>query len=141
MSEASDLRAEFDRGFAIAPPERGASGHELLRIELAGEPAALVLASVTAIHVDLTIVPVPATSPALLGIAAIHNALVPIYDLRVLRGTATDRKPRWVALAGESGFAFDGFLGHVRVDALPPGGVVSAEGRLHVVIDLSGALR
>lgn len=139
-SDARQLRDAFDRSFATAPAAEVA-GHELLRIELAGEPAVLVLGSITALHVDLRVVPVPATSPALLGIAAVHNVLVPVYDLRALRGAATDRAPRWVAIAGDNGFAFDGFLGHVRVDELPAGGVVSAEGRLHVVIDLAGALR
>ncbi len=137
MSRADDLREAFDRGFAAAPATARPPQHELLRIELAGEPHVIPLAAIDSIHVDLPIVPVPATSTTLLGVIAVRGAIVPVYDLRGLLGLATARPPRWLAIAGTSAYAFDGFEGHLAVTDDPrTRGVVSHEGRLHRLIDL-----
>jgi hypothetical protein len=141
VSRASELRDAFDRGFAAAPAADPGTPHELLRIELAGEPYALVLADLSSLHVDLEIVPVPARTPALLGVIALRGAIVPVYDLRRLLGLAATRPPRWIAVVGASAFAFDHFAGHFSVAELPPGRVVHHEGRLHPLVDFVVALQ
>jgi CheW-like protein len=141
LSRASELRDAFDRGFAAAPAVDPGTRHELLRIELAGEPYALVLAELSSLHVDLEIVPVPARTPALLGVIALRGAIVPAYDLRRLLGLAAARPPRWLAVAGASAFAFDQFVGHFSVAELPAGRVVHHEGRLHPLVDFEVALQ
>jgi hypothetical protein len=141
VSRASELRDAFDRGFAAAPAADPGTRHELLRIELAGEPYALVLADLSSLHVDVEIVPVPARTPALLGVIALRGAIVPAYDLRRLLGLSTTRPPRWLAIAGASAFAFDHFAGHFSVAELPQGRVIHHEGRLHPLVDFGVALQ
>ncbi len=93
---ARELHEAFDREFARAPRAPDAPGHELLRIALDGEPYALVLCDdLESIHVDLRIVPVPATAPEVLGVGAVRGAIVVIRDLRALLGLETTRAPRW----------------------------------------------
>jgi chemotaxis signal transduction protein len=140
MSRADELREAFDRGFAEAPAVVSGAGYELLRIELAGEPYVVPLADVTSLHVDLRIVPVPATAPTLLGVIALRGAILAVYDLRALLGLATARSARWIVVANGVGFAFDGFAGHLRVDDVSVRGVVEFEGRLHPIVDLKGVL-
>lgn len=141
MTRASELRDAFDRGFAAAPAIDRGTGHQLLRIELAGEPYALVLAELSSLHVDLEIVPVPARTPALLGVIALRGAIVPAYDLRRLLGLAATRPPRWFVVVGASAFAFDQFTGHFSVPELPPGRVVHHGGRPHPLVDFAAALQ
>ena len=121
MSRASELRDAFDRGFAAAPAADGGARHELLRIELAGEPYALALSEIRSLHVDLAIVPVPSRAPALLGVIALRGAIVPVYDLRRLLGLPTDRPSRWVVVAGNNAFAFDHVAGHFSAAVLVSG--------------------
>jgi hypothetical protein len=145
VSERADaMRAAFDAGFAQAIAATDARAHtDLLTFEAAGQSFACAQAEVAALHVDLAIVPVPTQAPAFLGIAAIRNALVPIFDLRVLLGLATAAPPRWVIVAHGAvpiGLAFERFVGHVRWrDALPAGGlrVVRLGERAHDVLDLA----
>jgi purine-binding chemotaxis protein CheW len=141
MTRASELRDAFDRGFAAAPAVDPGTRHELLRIELAGEPYALVLADLSSLHVDLEIVPVPARTPALLGVIALRGTIVPAYDLRLLLGLAATRPPRWLVVAGAGAFAFDQFIGHFSVAELPPGRVVHHEGRPHPLVDFGVAVQ
>lgn len=141
MSRASELRDAFDRGFAAAPAIDKGTRHELLRIELAGEPYALALADLSSLHVDLEIVPVPARTPALLGVIALRGSIVPVFDLRLLLGLAATRPARWVAVVGASAFAFDQFSGHISVAELPATRVVHHEGRLHPLVDFRVALQ
>lgn len=141
MSRASELRDAFDRGFAEAPAPSAAARHELLRIELAGEPYAIALADIASLHIDQKIVPVPAHTPALLGVIAMRGAIVPVYDLRLLLGVAATRPPRWLAIAGANAFAFDHVVGHFSVTELPPGRVIQHAGRMHPLVDFGVALQ
>ena len=140
MSRADELREAFDRGFAEPPAVVAGAGYELLRIELAGEPYVVPLADVTSLHVDLRIVPVPATVPTLVGVIALRGEILAVYDLRALLGLATARSARWVVVVKAIGYAFDGFAGHLRVDDVSVRGVVEHEGRLHPIVDLKGIL-
>ena len=137
MTRAEQMRAAFDRSFA-EPPALEAIGTEVLRIELAGDPYVVALREVSSIHVDLKIVPVPATVATLIGVVAVRGVLIAVYDLRALRGVSTDKRPRWILVADGVGFAFDGFLGHLSVAGTLERGVIEHDGRLHPVVELKG---
>jgi hypothetical protein len=115
MNRAGDLRAEFDAAFARAPAEP-AQFVELLAIRLGGEPYAISLADISAVHASLEIVPLPTASRELLGVAAIGAAIVPVYDLRALLRSKLDGAPRWTVVdkRGGAAYAFDGFEGSFR---------------------------
>lgn len=141
MSRADELRDAFDRSFAAAPAVDQRAPHELLRIELGGEPYAIALAEIRSLHVDLAIVPVPARAPALLGVVAVRGAIVPVYDLRRLLGLPATKPPRWAVIAGDSAFAFDHVAGHFSVAELPAGRTVHHAGRVHPLVDFEVALQ
>ncbi|MEO6772905.1 MAG: chemotaxis protein CheW [Kofleriaceae bacterium] len=141
MNRARQLREAFDRGFAAAPATAPELRHELLRIEVGGAPYAIVLADLASLHVDLEIVPVPARSPALLGVIALRGAIVPVFDLSVMLGVAARRPPRWLAIAGANAFAFDHVAGHCSVAELPAGRVIQHDGRAHPLVDFGLALQ
>lgn len=116
MSErARELRQIFDRGFADAVVEKPTT-FDYLKIRVGGEPFAVALPEVAALHADLRIASMPSPAHELLGIAAVRTALVPIYDLRRAIGSSATLPPRWTILVagGTAGFAFDGFDGHAR---------------------------
>ena len=145
---AAELRAAFDRGFAESPIGPRPAELELLRVQLAGEPFAIALADIAAIHVDLKVVAVPATAPELLGVIAVRAQILPAYDLRAVLGVARDLPPRWivVARAAQAAFAFDGFDGLVRVAEAPvasasrfASAVVTLAGRSTSILDLRAA--
>jgi chemotaxis signal transduction protein len=143
-----ELRAAFARGFAAAPAPEAEPGTALLRIRLGDEPCAIVLAECARLHADLAIVPMPSPARALLGLAAVRAAIVPIYDLRAILGVATGTRPRWLVIGRDApvlGYAFDAFDGYVHVATRAIGGTigeavrggVTLEGRYHRVLDLA----
>ena len=149
MTERLDeLRAAFARGFAAAPAPEAEPGIELLRIRLGDEPYAIILAECAGLHADLAIVPMPSPARALLGLAAVRAAIVPVYDLRAVLGATTGTRPRWLVIGRDApvlGFAFEAFDGyvHVATRAIGPAsgealrGGVTIEGRYHQVLDLA----
>jgi purine-binding chemotaxis protein CheW len=132
---AAELRAAFDRGFAERPASTGAASIDVLKIRLAGEPYGALVAHVASIHVDLRLAPVPSPVAALLGVAAVRGAIVPVYDLRALVGVSAAEPPRWIVLAVDlvRGYAFDGFVGLVRATAVVAGSIVHAGERFPAV--------
>lgn len=143
MTERSDdLRQQFDRGFAEPPAPDKPATFDYLRIRVGGEPFAVALAEVSSFHTDLRVAPMPSPVRALLGIAAVRAALVPIYDLRLTIGASTSLPARWSILvrSGLGGFSFDGFDGHARTItriAVEAGGVrplVTLDGHAYPVI-------
>lgn len=118
------MRAEFDRAFSspAVPPARDRA--RLLGIRVGGDPFALALDDVVAIHVDRKIVPVPSAAPTLLGIASFRGALAPVHDLRLLLGYPARTPTRWLVLvAGATpiGLAFEAFDGQIAAtSALEP---------------------
>lgn len=112
------LRDDFDRSFALPPPARDPDTVDILLVRVGDEPWALRLAEVAAVHVDLAIAAMPTDDAAFLGLVTVRNALVPVFDLAVLRGArGAASAGRWfVAPRGEIAMIFtvDGFDGHHR---------------------------
>ena len=116
------MRAEFDRAFASPPALPGRGGARLLGIRVGGDPFALPLDGVLAVHVDRKIVPVPSGAPTLIGIASFRGALAPVHDLRLLLGYPARMATRWLVLvAGATpiGLAFDAFDGQLDAPSAP----------------------
>jgi chemotaxis signal transduction protein len=108
------MRAEFDRAFSSPAVPRARDGTRLLGIRVGGDPFALALDDVVAIHVDRKIVPVPSAAATLLGIASFRGALAPVHDLRLVLGYPARAPTRWLVLvAGPVGLAFDAFDGQL----------------------------
>ncbi|HUJ57463.1 MAG TPA: chemotaxis protein CheW [Kofleriaceae bacterium] len=137
---AAELRAAFDRGFA--EPVRGPRGatRDVLRVRVGGQPHAIELAEVAALHVDRRVVALPTRARELLGVVAIRGAILPVYDLRAVLGLDPAGPPRWViALAAAAvAVALDGFEGLVRTAAAP---IARGEGRfVRGALALDGAM-
>jgi chemotaxis signal transduction protein len=147
---AQKLRAAFDRGFAEPPAAPRPAHVDLLRVRIGGEPHALAMAEIAAIHVDLRIAAMPTTAAELLGVIAVRAAIVPVYDLRAVLGIPAAGKPRWTVLAAglAAAFAFEDFDGHLRITGSPAAdssrrfvrGIVSHEGRVHPIVDLTAVV-
>jgi len=119
--KAAELRALFDRSFAVAEleqDERGEARVDVLAIRVADQGYALRLSELQAVHAERKLVAVPSPAPELLGLVGLRGLVVPIYDLRQLLGYPAGPAPRWLALAHASspvGFAFDGLDAHLRL--------------------------
>lgn len=113
---AAELRRDFDRNFALPPPEGLASQQHLLALRIDGQPFAIRLLEIAALMAGKKIVRVPGSNSALLGIVGSRGAIVPVYDLQSLIGHARSAAPRWlaVAAAAQIGLAFDTFEGQLR---------------------------
>lgn len=133
------LRREFDESFATPEGERPELV-PLLAIRVGGRPFALSLSELGGTAAGARIAPVPARSPALLGLAGIRGRVVPVFDLASLFGEAKpEATPRWIALSQGNeaiGLAFSELEGHLerRPEEL---GAYSAEGQKWI----RGALR
>ena len=106
----------------VAPALPGRGGARLLGIRVGGDPFALALDGVLAVHVDRKIVPVPSGAPTLIGIASFRGALAPVHDLRLLLGYPARMATRWLVLvAGATpiGLAFDAFDGQLDAPSAP----------------------
>jgi chemotaxis signal transduction protein len=120
---ATELRSAFDRSFALPLRVDTAVKQDLLAVRIGAEPCAIRLSEVSGLFADRGITPVPASNPALLGIAGFRGAVVPVYSLRSLLGQSGAQAPRWLVIAAAMpvALAFDAFEGHLRV---PPDAIV-----------------
>lgn len=84
----SELRQEFDRGFArpIAAERRKPS--EVLCFTAEGARFAVALTELQALAKAGTIVQVPSRSPALLGLTVVRARLMPVYSVAQLTGSS-----------------------------------------------------
>jgi len=115
---AAALRNAFDRSFAEAPILDETPYEDVLAITIAGQPYALRLSEVGALHRDRKIVPVPSREPTLLGIAAFRGTLAPVYDFAALLGCPAGSSIRCLILArgpAPVGLAFEALEGQRRV--------------------------
>lgn len=119
LSRAAELRAAFDRSFAVAARADELAQNDLVAIRVGDEPYAIRVADVAGLFADRQVTHVPGGHPAQLGIAGFRGALVPVFSLRLLFACSPGPMPRWlvVAAAMPVALAFDAFEGHVRVQA------------------------
>jgi chemotaxis signal transduction protein len=114
---SSALRDEFDRSFAEAPPSM-ATRTDFLAVRIGGDPYALALADVAALHHDHKVVPIPSRAAELLGIAGFRGLIAPVYDLGALLGYGRAPACRFLFLArgrAPVALAFERFEGHLRL--------------------------
>ncbi len=108
---------EFDESFAAPEAERPELV-PLLAIRVAGRPYALALRELGGTEAGARIAPVPARSPALLGLAGIRGRVVPVFDLATLFGEVRpETPPHWIALSQgveAIGLAFSELEGHLE---------------------------
>jgi purine-binding chemotaxis protein CheW len=119
-----EIRRAFDRSFAEPAATRPEPPERLLRIRVAGHAHVVRLNGLDAIGRIGAAAPLPSAKPALIGVTSWAGALIPLYDLARLIGTAEpSRSPGWMIVAGGNapvGLAFDAFEGRIEV----PGGSV-----------------
>jgi chemotaxis signal transduction protein len=121
---ASKLKQAFDASFAEPPRAEREATEDFLAVRIGGDPYAIRVAEILGLYADRKVVPVPTSTPELLGLVGLRGAVVPVYDLRVLLGYPGGAAPRWLILCGAppAGLAFDAFETHERVaraDVLP----------------------
>jgi purine-binding chemotaxis protein CheW len=118
-NKAAQLRQAFDRTFALPPSLVSAQVEDLLMIRLAGDPYAIRLCDIAEIVTDRGIVPVPAVTPDLLGLAGICGGIVPVFGLSSILGYGPESvSPRWMVLCGSEepiALAFSEFEGYLRL--------------------------
>ena len=140
-SRAAAMRDAFDRAFAERPRSATGAHEDLIAVRLGGNPYAIRLAELAALHVDRVLVAVPSSVPELLGIAAFRGVMSAVYDLGALLGYAAIREPRWLATARAApvALAFDKFEGHVRIGATASP-MIEVAGVARTIIDIPSVL-
>jgi chemotaxis signal transduction protein len=119
-TRALELRRAFDASFAAAPAPQGASPESLLVVRIGEGTYGVRLAEIRGLMLDRRVTGVPTASPALLGVAGVQAAVVPVYSLPVLFGCPPVPALRWMLLAGQRepiGFAFERFEAQLRARA------------------------
>jgi purine-binding chemotaxis protein CheW len=114
----AELRSAFDQAFAATPERETEAVENLVAIRLSIDPFAVRLSEISGLFADKTVVSLPTSAPALLGIAGFRGFIVPVYSLPGLLGYANEGALRWLVLAGGErrvGLAFDRFEGHLQV--------------------------
>jgi chemotaxis signal transduction protein len=116
-AHAAELRIAFDRAFAEPIRFDRRAKEDLLRIRMGMQTCAIRLSEITGLYADRKITPVPGGHCALRGIVGFRGTILPVFDLQVLLGHATNDKPRWLVIcaAAPIALAFGGFDGQLRV--------------------------
>lgn len=116
---AAKMRRAFDASFALPPPQRSQDSEDLLAIRVAGDPYAFRLREITGMVAGRLVVPVPAATRDLLGLAGIRGGVVAVFALASLLGyPQAPGPPRWMILCGADepiALAFSDFEGHLRL--------------------------
>ena len=121
-------------------------GALLLAVTIGGDPYALRVAELAALHVDRVIVRLPSPIAELVGLVSLRGVMAPVYDLGALLGYTAASSTRWIAILRARrpvAIAFDGYEQHLQIDA---NAVVSAispttSGYTCGVIDIAGVSR
>lgn len=114
----TELRAAFDRSFAEALAAEPPKLVDLLAVTVAEHRYVLRLSEIVAVHAERPIVPVPSSTPELLGLVGVRGQVVPVYDLGTLLGHGAGAAPRWLAqVRAATSFAlgFEQLEAHLRV--------------------------
>lgn len=117
---AAALRWAFDASFTSRQTLEAPALEDLLAIRVGSQPYALRMSEIAALHLDRKFVPLASHMSEMLGVAAFHGVLAPVFDLRVLLGYPHGPTPRWAVLARTPdplALAFDLFEAHLRVPA------------------------
>ena len=116
---AAELRSAFDRAFAEPLRPATAARVDLLGIRAGAQVFAVRLSEIAGLFADKKITRVPGGGAALCGLAGFRGATLPVYDLQHLLGQPGAERPRWLVIAAAApiAFAFDAFVGQLRVDA------------------------
>ena len=118
---AAQLREAFDSSFALPPSLASQEVEDLLTIRLAGDPYAIRLLDITEIVTGRKVIPIPAVTPGLLGLAGIRGGIVPVFGLSSILGYGPDPgSPRWMILCCAEepiALAFSDFEGYLRLPA------------------------
>ena len=131
------LRERFDSSFADPPPSAAGEYEDLLGLALGSEQYRVRLREVEGLYLDRAITPVPSALPHLLGISDFRGELVAVYDLAALLGYPHATRPRYLLRGAQQSvaFAFERFLGHVRLTAAERG---HAHAHAQNIIDITG---
>jgi len=118
-SKSAKLRQAFDHSFALPPSQASPEVEDLLTIRLAGDPYAIRLLDIARMVAGRRVVPVPAVTPDLLGLAGIRGGIVPVFGLASILGYGpAPGSPRWMILCGTEepiALAFSDFEGYLRL--------------------------
>ena len=118
-SKAAELRHAFDLSFALPPPQASQEVEDLLTIRVAGDPYAIRLRDIAGMVAGRRVVPVPAVTLDLLGLAGIRGGVVSVFGLASILGYGQGPgSPRWMVLCGAEepiALAFSDFEGHLRL--------------------------
>ena len=118
-SKAAELRQAFDLSFALPPPQASQEVEDLLTIRVAGDPYAIRLGDIAGIVAGRRVVPVPAVTLDLLGLAGIRGDVVSVFGLASILGYGqAPGSPRWMILCGAEepiALAFSDFEGYLRI--------------------------
>jgi chemotaxis signal transduction protein len=124
-----EMRWEFDNAFAIRPAGAAQERESLIMLRVGGESLAVRTLHITGVAKRSRILPIPTPVPCLLGIAAIHNTLLPVYDLAALLGLHSGAaEGAWFMLTCPQtpiALLFDAFEGQVDTE---PSGLYGSEG-------------
>jgi purine-binding chemotaxis protein CheW len=131
------LRERFDGSFADPPPSAAGEYEDLLGIALGSEQYRVRLREVEGLYLDRAVTPVPSALPHLLGVSDFRGELVAVYDLAALLGYPRAERTRYLLRSARQSvaFAFERFLGHLRLTAAEPG---VGHGHAQTIIDLTG---
>jgi purine-binding chemotaxis protein CheW len=80
-NKAAELRQAFDLSFALPPPQASQEVEDLLTIRVAGDPYAIRLCDIAGMVTGRKVVPLPAATLDLLGLAGIRGGIVPVFGL------------------------------------------------------------
>jgi chemotaxis signal transduction protein len=118
-SKAAEFRQAFDLSFALPPPQAAHEVEDLLTIRVAGDPYAIRLRDIAGMVAGRRVVPVPAVTLDLLGLAGIRGGVVPVFGLASILGYGqAPGSPRWMILCGAEepiALAFSDFEGYLRL--------------------------
>ena len=118
-SKAAELRQAFDLSFALPPPQASQEVEDLLTIRVAGDPYAIRLSDIAGIVAGRRVIPVPAVTLDLLGLAGIRGGVVSVFGLASILGYGqAPGSPRWMILCGAEepiALAFSDFEGYLRL--------------------------
>jgi chemotaxis signal transduction protein len=119
MSSATldELQRAFDASFA-APLPAPAERVDLIALRAGSLSCAVRMAEIGSVVPFHGVGPLPCDEPALLGVAAVRGAVLPVYDLSALAGAGAAHAPRWMLVAAGAdrvALAFDEIEEYLRV--------------------------